>query len=72
MSAIAKADHAGQDAPRWLSLRDAAGIYAVSIDTLRRRIATGDLPAVKLGYRLIRVRSSDLDHIFRSIPGDRS
>ena len=35
--------------PEYVSLREAARIYAVSTFTLRRRIASGDLPAVKLG-----------------------
>jgi excisionase family DNA binding protein len=52
----------------WISLRQAAAIYAVSIYTLRRRIASGDLPAVKLGYKLIRVRIEDLDKLFHAIP----
>ncbi len=55
----------------WVSLREAAKIYAVSTYTLRRRIASGDLPAVKLGYKIIRVRTSDLDKLFPAIPTDR-
>lgn len=57
--------------PEWVSLREAAKIYAVSTYTLRRRIASGDLPAVKLGYKLIRVRVSDLDRLFPTIPTTR-
>lgn len=55
----------------WISLRGAAKIYAVSTYTLRRRISSGDLPAVKLGYKLIRVRIEDLDKLFPAIPTDR-
>ena len=55
----------------WVSLREAAKIYAVSTYTLRRRISSGDLPAVKLGYKLIRVRVSDLDKLFPAIPTNR-
>lgn len=55
----------------WVSLREAAKIYAVSTYTLRRRIASGELPAVKLGYKLIRVRVSDLDKLFPAIPTNR-
>lgn len=58
--------------PAWLSLREAAKIYAISTYTLRRRIASGDLPAVKLGYKLIRVRISDLDRLFPAIPTGRA
>lgn len=57
--------------PEWVSLREAAKIYAISTYTLRRRIASGDLPAVKLGYKLIRVRVSDLDRLFPTIPTTR-
>jgi hypothetical protein len=42
--------------------------YGVSVDTLRRRVVTGDLPASRLGRRLIGVRVEDLDHMFRPIP----
>ena len=55
----------------WVSLREAAKIYAVSTYTLRRRISSGDLPAVKLGYKLIRVRIEDLNKLFPAIPTDR-
>ena len=57
--------------PEWISLREAAKIYAVSTYTLRRRISSGDLPAVKLGYKLIRVRITDLDKLFPAIPTTR-
>lgn len=60
-----------QAQPEWVSLREAARIYAVSTYTLRRRIASGHLPAVKLGYKLIRVRIEDLDKLFPAIPTDR-
>jgi excisionase family DNA binding protein len=55
-------------APEWLSLQQAANIYGVSVDTLRRRVVTGDLPASRLGRRIIRVRVEDLNHMFRPIP----
>lgn len=57
-----------QPVPEWLSLQQAALIYGVSVDTLRRRIATGVLPASRIGARLIRVRISDLDRVCRPIP----
>lgn len=43
----------------YISLQAAAVLYAVSVDLLRRRIATGVLPAVHVGRRLIRVRVDD-------------
>lgn len=57
-----------QPAPEWLSLQPAARLYGISVDTLRRRIATGQLPASRFGQRLIRVRARDLDRLFRAIP----
>jgi Helix-turn-helix domain len=55
-------------AREWLSLQLAALMYCVSVDTLRRQVAAGDLPASRLGRRLIRVRVADLDRIVRPIP----
>ncbi|MCC6498336.1 MAG: helix-turn-helix domain-containing protein [Propionibacteriaceae bacterium] len=52
----------------WVSLQQAALMYGVSVDTLRRRIAHGYLPASRFGGRLIRVRIEDLEHLFRPIP----
>jgi excisionase family DNA binding protein len=51
-----------------LSLSQASAQLGVSIRTLRRRIATGDLPAYRSGRRILRVRSADLDRIFRRVP----
>ena len=56
---------------QWISLREAALIYGVSTYTLRRRIASGDLPAVKLGYKIIRVRIEDLNKLFPILPTTR-
>ena len=58
----------GQPTPEWLSLQQAALAYGVSVDTLRRRIRHGQLPASRFGQRLIRVRAQDLDKLFRPIP----
>jgi hypothetical protein len=55
----------------YISLQDAAVLYAVSVDLLRHRIATGELPAVHAGRRLIRVRVDDLRRMFRPLPAAR-
>ncbi|MFT4110940.1 helix-turn-helix domain-containing protein [Propionicimonas sp.] len=47
---------------------EAALMYGVSVDTLRRRIAHGHLPASRFGGRLIRVRIEDLEGLFLPIP----
>lgn len=54
--------------PQWLSLQQAAHVYGVSVDTLRRSIAAGALPAARFGARIIRVRVKDLERQFRPIP----
>ena len=54
------------------SLQQAAVIYGVSVDTLRRRISAGKLPASRFGARLIRVRVQDLERLYRPNPiGDQ-
>ena len=53
--------------PVWMSLQRAAERCGVSVDTLRRRVRAGDLPASRLGRRLIRVRVDDIDRIWRPI-----
>ena len=50
------------------TLARAAERTGLSTRTLRRRIAAGDLPAYRSGRRLIRVKASDLDRLFRRIP----
>ncbi len=55
-------------APEWVSLQQAAVLHGVSVDTLRRRIREGRLPAYRFGDRLIKVRIEDLDNLFRPIP----
>jgi excisionase family DNA binding protein len=57
--------------PEYISLQDAAALYAVSVDLLRERIRTGELPAVHAGRRLIRVRIDDLKRMFRPLPAAR-
>lgn len=56
-----------QPTPEWLSLQQAAVLLGVSVDTIRRRIAAGVLPASRCGARLIRVRAADLDTVFHPI-----
>jgi excisionase family DNA binding protein len=55
--------------PRQLvTLREAAEILAVSVKTVRRYIASGDLEAVRLGRRTIRVRVDSLDELIDAHP----
>jgi excisionase family DNA binding protein len=55
--------------PRQLvSLCEAAEILAVSTKTVRRYIAAGDLDAVRLGRRTIRIKVESLDRLIDAHP----
>ena len=51
------------EGPRWVSIPDAADLLGVSVKTVRRMIARGDLEAKRLGPRLIRINAATLEHI---------
>ena len=53
---------------RLVSLTEAAEILAVSVKTVRRYVAAGDLDAVRLGRRTIRVRVEALDRMIDTHP----
>jgi excisionase family DNA binding protein len=53
---------------RLVSLTEAAEILAVSTKTVRRYIAAGDLDAVRLGRRTIRVRVESIDRMIDAHP----
>lgn len=50
------------------TLQDAADAYAISVDTLRRRIAGGELTGYRMGRRVLRVDLAEVDALFRPIP----
>ena len=54
-----------------LSLAQAAELLGLSTRTIRRRIANGQLPAYRSGRKVIRIKTTDLDRIFRRIPSAR-
>ena len=56
----------GEVDKRWMTLRQAAGYASCSVKTLRRRIASADLPAYAFG-RELRVLQADVDHLMRRI-----
>lgn len=58
---------AGQSISGYASLEIAASYYDVSTRTVRRAIADGKLPAVRIG-RQVRIAWSDLDAWARPIP----
>lgn len=51
-----------------VSLAEAAEVLAVSVKTVRRYIAAGELEAVRLGRRTIRVRVESLDQMIEAHP----
>lgn len=54
---------------RLLTLADAALRAQTSQKTIRRRIAEGHLPAMRMaGSRLLRIDPADLDALFRPVP----
>ena len=50
------------------SLAQASERTGLSVKTLRRRIASGDLPAYRNGTRVLRVNPEDVDRMMRPIP----
>jgi len=52
----------------FVSLAQAADILGISVHTLRRRIAAGELPAFRTGRRIIRVRLEDLERLLKRVP----
>lgn len=51
-------------APVTLTMREAAVRLGLSLSTIRRLVATGELHAVRVGVRVL-VRSEDLDALLR-------
>jgi excisionase family DNA binding protein len=61
--------HGAVQAPQELiSIQQAARDKSVHPDTIRRRIASGQLRAYRFGNRLIRVNPSEVDALLRPIP----
>lgn len=52
----------------FISLSKAADMLSISVPTLRRRIAAGDLPAFRSGRRIIRIKVSDLEKLLLRVP----
>lgn len=53
---------------RLVSLPEAAGILSLSVKTVRRYIASGDLDAVRLGRRTIRIKTDSIDRFIDAHP----
>jgi excisionase family DNA binding protein len=48
---------------RWVSPQQAADYLGIHVVTMRRRIRSGDVPATRLGPRLLRVDLDELDRL---------
>lgn len=57
---------AAEEAARdWMTVAEVAETLRVSERFVRKLIADGRLPVVKVGVRVVRVRRSDLNQVFR-------
>lgn len=52
----------------WLSLQQLATEFGISDRTVRRMVASGRIPASRLGPRLVRIRRADVAEAFAPIP----
>jgi excisionase family DNA binding protein len=52
---------------QWKSTAEAAAYAGVSVKTIRRRVLDGTLPAHRVGPRLLRIDTRDLDKLFRPV-----
>jgi excisionase family DNA binding protein len=57
-----------QTSRRLITMREACERVSVSDDTIRRRIAAGQLTGYKFGPRILRIDVDELDACFRPIP----
>jgi excisionase family DNA binding protein len=60
--------HAREFPANPVSVKEAATRLHVSKDTIRRRIAAGELTAYRLGKRIVRVDMGEVETLFRVIP----
>lgn len=55
--------------PEYLSIQGAAKRIKVNPNTIRNLIKSGDLKAVRIGSKIIRIHSTDLDALFKPVKG---
>ena len=67
MSTARRAGHLTPGDKHWMTLQEAAVYIAASVKTVRRRIASGELPAYVCGKRGLRVLREDLDSLMRPV-----
>lgn len=65
--ATARHDQHDAGAKHSMTLQEAAVYIAASVKTVRRRVASGELPAYVCGKRGLRVMREDLDDLMKPI-----
>lgn len=61
------ASNAAPIAATWITIQQAADLMSVSTKTVRRLIASQQLPARRIGSRMIRIDAADLDSLGRNL-----
>lgn len=64
---MSTSNHGGPEGPRALSIKASASYLGVSPDTVRRLVDAGELPAFRVGSKLLRIMSADLDALMRPV-----
>ena len=59
---------AAADGRRFASVEASARYLGVSVTTVRRYIAAGELTAYRLGTRLLRIDLDEVDAVLRQVP----
>lgn len=55
-------------ARQMITIAEAAQTYGVHPNTIRRHVAAGRLPAVRVGPRLLRVDAADVEALAQPVP----
>lgn len=58
--------------PEYINPAEAAARWSVSVDTIRRMIASGKITGYRLNNRIIRVNVDEVDSAFKVIPTVRT
>ena len=56
-----------EEKPIYYSVEEVKDILKVSIETIRRYVRSGKLPAIKLGGKYIRIAKKDLDEFLATL-----
>lgn len=59
-------------AATWITIQQAADLMSCSTKTVRRLIASQQLPARRIGTRMIRIDAADLDALGRNLTASRA